>query len=124
MNDEPFFSDVLARSKALDQKDLALLASSKSNQKSIVLSGIKLGLLTAFLQDALKEGDAPLTLETTFEQVRKPLAELVARLKANDEKALEKELQQLAEKLKAETDEAKQKKLQEMQAKLQECSKP
>ena len=79
--DEPFMADLLRRSKALDQKELALLAGCKAEQVSWVRNEGDLSVLTYFLIEQLKDGDDALTVKEAFERMKKPLTAYLIRSK-------------------------------------------
>ena len=67
--DEPFLGDLLRRCKALDQKELALLAGCKADELSWVRNEGDLSVLTYFLIAELRAGAGALTLQQAYERI-------------------------------------------------------
>lgn len=79
-DNEPFFAEFVARSKALGQKETSLLASSLASEISWVRNERDLSLLTYYLVEFLNQGDGPATLSQAFDYVKPRVIEYANKL--------------------------------------------
>lgn len=118
--DEPFLGGLLRRSRALDQKELALIASSTATQTSAIRNQKDYGVFTFFLKGTLQEGDGALTITDSFERVRKPLREFIPGWRKELQEKFAKAQKEIEEALRTEKDEKKIQELKRVQAQMLE----
>jgi hypothetical protein len=118
LGDEPFLGGLVATSRALDQKDLILLASSTEKQPSAIRPQQDYGLFTYYLLELLKSGQQPLTMADLYEKIRWPVTAYVGGGRDRLVTILEARLRQLDQLIKAETNESNRKNLETERASL------